>query len=150
MIEQIRSYLAANYPASVEGENHRLDESGNITAWGFAEFGPPPTREQMLATPDPVAILQEQLDQLELARAASIRQLRAQVAAALLANGWSQPDTMAAGRDFFASQAADIYGYVSGAAPAFAAAVQIDGREWLDLPAGGGLTIRELFAEALG
>jgi hypothetical protein len=101
-------------------------------------------------TPDPVQQLQEQLDQLELLRAASIRQLRAHVAAALLANGWSQPDTMAAGRDFFASHAADIYGYVSGAAPAFAAAVSVDGREWLDLPAGGGLTIRELFAGALG
>lgn len=99
---------------------------------------------------DTVAILQEQLDQLELARAAAIRQLRAQVAAALLANGWSQSDTMAAGRDFFASHAADIYGYVSGAAPAFAAAVSVDGREWLDLPAGGGITIRELFAAALG
>ena len=101
-------------------------------------------------TPNPVAQLQEQLDALEEARAGLIRQLRAQVAVALIANGWSQPDTMAAGRDFFASHAADIYGYVSGAAPAFAAAVAIDGREWLDLPAGGGQSIRELFAEALG
>lgn len=101
-------------------------------------------------TTDPLAELQAQLDALEEARAAAIRQLRAQVAGALMANGWSQPDTMAAGRDFFASHAADIYGYVSGAAPAFAAAVAIDGREWLDLPAGGGQSIRELFAEALG
>jgi hypothetical protein len=57
---------------------------------------------------------------------------------------------MAAGRDFFASHAADIYGYVSGASPALAAAVAGDDREWLDLPAGGGISIRELFAEVLG
>lgn len=48
-LEKIRAYLAANYPESVEGENHHLTSAGNFLGWGFAEFGEPPSREQMLA-----------------------------------------------------------------------------------------------------
>lgn len=75
MIEQIRAYLAANYPASIEGENHRLDESGNITAWGFSEFGEPPTREQMLAPASPTP-------RTEALRPAEIRAAREAIAQA--------------------------------------------------------------------
>ena len=106
-----------------------------------------------LAVSPPAPPLAARLDALEEAREAGIRKLRTQVAGALLANGWSQADTMAAGRDFFSSKTGHgtaIRAYIDGAAEDFVADVLADPREWLDLPAGGGLSIRELFAEALG
>lgn len=48
MIDQMRAYLAKHYPSSVEGENHKLDDDGRIVAWGFAEFGEPPSVEAVL------------------------------------------------------------------------------------------------------
>lgn len=88
--------------------------------------------------------LQDQLDALEEQRAKGIRKLRAIVAAALIGNGWSQDDTMLAGRSFFGDHGHAIRAYVDGAAPKFAEDVVGDDRAWLGLFASPGVTIREV------
>lgn len=143
-LERIRAYLAANYPTSVEEENHHLDGEGNIIAWGFAEFGNPPNREQMLAwTPNPVALLPA----LDSARQAKWLAAREAAANALIAAGWSLEQTMQAGAEFVNAYAALSFGYWYGGAAGttpqtnLLLAIQADTeREWLDL---GSPTVRE-------
>lgn len=96
------------------------------------------------ASPPVWAQLQGQLDALEDQRAKKIKRLRAVVAAALIGNGWTQDDTMLAGRSFFGDHGPAIRAYVDGAAPKFAEDVVSDDRAWLELFASPGVTIREV------
>ena len=109
--------------------------------------GPAPAIEQIMALkPEPAELvqLQGQLDALEEQRAKKIKRLRAVVAAALISNGWTQDDTMMAGRAFFGDHGPAIRAYVDGAAPKFSEDVVSDDRAWLGLFASPGVTIREV------
>lgn len=127
-------------------------EDGAIIARWIPDEAPPSVEDVLNWTPPqpaPWAILRGQLDALEAQRQEGIRELRAMVAGALLANGWSQDDTMLAGRQFFADHGAAIRAYIDGAAPKFAEDVAVDDRAWLGLFASQGVTIREAIIGAV-
>lgn len=148
-------YLKHNCPEAVEAyslHSEYLDgvEYCQLMGW-LPEYGDPPTPDDVekwdpptLPGPDPLARLRGQLDALEDARAVLIRQLRAQVAVALIGNGWTQDDTMLAGQAFFGDHGPAIRAYIDGAAPKFAEDVVSDDRAWLELFASPGVTIREV------
>lgn len=143
-------YMAANHPglygpSSIVRAFARPNGACEVH-WPEAA-GPPPTVEQIMAwQPEPAELvqLQGQLDALEEQRAKKIKRLRAVVAAALIGNGWTQNDTMLAGRSFFGDHGPAIRAYVDGAAPKFAEDVVSDDRAWLGLFASPGVTIREV------
>lgn len=100
-------------------------------------------------TPDPVAMLPA----LDSARQAKWRAAREASANALLAEGWTLEQTMAAGAEFVNAYAALSFGYwyggAAGATPQtnLLLAIQADTeREWLDL---GSPTVREQMLEIL-
>ena len=102
-------YLAANYPTA---EARSDGQSFWIEQWDEAN-GPQPTPEAVEAwQPSPVPGLAAVLGGREAAAAASITQLKAAVAVALMAGGMSQSDTMAAGSELVLSHAARIQAYI--------------------------------------
>lgn len=146
-IAKYGGFMAANHPAlygpgSIVQAFARPDGACEVH-WPESA-GPAPTVEAIMAwQPNPVA----QLPALDAARQAKWLAAREASADALLAEGWTLEQTMAAGAEFVNAYAALSFGYWYGGAAGstpqtnLLLAIQADTeREWLDL---GSPTVRE-------